>query len=178
MQMSSYCSSPSRRRHCSKASSVNFWLLLSGCMRAYAPRENYATAAMTHCMKPPATMQQQQPQQPQLPPGWLAVTDPVSNRVYFANPSTGQTSWEPPVPVSAPPPPPVFIQPPPPKRPFNELEQLSAGKIADMCHVQPNHEPYKPLESHLLSAQPPHTEESRLETRLATLEDQLRRQSS
>jgi hypothetical protein len=149
----------------------------------HAPQET-PTAAAPHddddALSPPVTMQQQQ--QAQLPPGWLAVTDPVSNRIYFANPSTGQTSWEPPVSLPAPPPPPppppVVIQPPPPKRPFNELEQLSAGKIADMCHVQPNHEPYKPLESHLLSAQPPHTEESRIETRLATLEDQLRRQSS
>ena len=109
---------------------------------------------------------------PSLPPGWLAVSDPVSGRVYFANPSTGQTSWE--VPVHLPPPP-VIV--PPPTKPFNELEFLSAGKIADMCHLQQKKEPYQPLEGHLLSAQPPHTEEARLETRIATLCDQLKRQS-
>lgn len=109
---------------------------------------------------------QQQPPQP-LPPGWMAVTDPVSGRVYYANPTTGQTSWEPP--MLAPPPP-----PPPPKLAFNELH-VSAGNVADMCHL-PNREPYRPLESHLLSAQPPHTEEARLEIRMATLYDQLKRQ--
>lgn len=32
-----------------------------------------------------------------LPAGWLTATDPVSGSIYYANPSTGQTSWEPPV---------------------------------------------------------------------------------
>jgi hypothetical protein len=105
-------------------------------------------------------MQQQQPPPPpySLPPGWVAATDPVSGHIYFANPSTGETSWEPPA----------------PPQPFNELESISAGKIADICHMQQNvYSPYKPLEPHLLGVQPPHTEEARLEIRIATLYDQL-----
>lgn len=122
-----------------------------------------------------STMQKQHAPPPLLPPGWMAVTDPVSGRVYFANPTTGQTSWEPP--RVAPPPPPVLPPPPPPKPAFNELH-VSAGKMADVCHMHPNREPYRPLESHLFSVQSPHTEEARLEIRMATLYDQLKRQSS
>jgi hypothetical protein len=123
-----------------------------------------------------SVMQQQQPPAaPTLPPGWMAVNDPVSGRVYFANPTTGQTSWEPPSMVPLPTP--VTIIPPPPKPAFDEL-QISAGKIADLCSMQPNREAYRPLESHLLSAQPPHAEEARLEIRLAKLYEQLNRQSS
>jgi len=51
-----------------------------------------------------------------LPPGWIAVTDPVSGRVYYANSITGQTTWEPPAPVPPPPPPPPTTIPPPPLR--------------------------------------------------------------
>ncbi len=29
-----------------------------------------------------------------LPKGWIAVTDPSSGQVYFANPGTGESSWE------------------------------------------------------------------------------------
>jgi hypothetical protein len=50
---------------------------------------------------------------PSLPPGWVMTTDPVSGRVYYANPTTGETTWEPPAPV-LPPPPGVFLTPPPP----------------------------------------------------------------
>jgi hypothetical protein len=31
-----------------------------------------------------------------LPPGWVAASDPISGNPYYANPSTGQTSWDPP----------------------------------------------------------------------------------
>lgn len=128
--------------------------------------------------------QQQQQQQflpPPLPPGWIAATAPDSGRVYYANPTTGETSWDPPVviPPPLPPPPVVMQQPQPAPKPFNNELEISAGKIADMCRMQPRHgEQYQsPLESHLLSAQPPHVEEARLEIRLATLYDQLKRQS-
>mmetsp|Transcript_27724 Transcript_27724/g.50228 ORF Transcript_27724/g.50228 Transcript_27724/m.50228 type:complete len:118 (+) Transcript_27724:165-518(+) len=115
---------------------------------------------------------------PPLPPGWVSANDPVSGRVYFANPTTRETSWEPPIMIPPPPPPPVALFPAPPSKPsFNEIH-VSAGKIADMCSMQPNREPYRPLESHLLSALPPHIEEARLETRMATLYDQLNRLSS
>lgn len=53
--------------------------------------------------------------QPQLrvPPGWMIVKDPVSGQNYYANPTTGMTSWTPPPQVIPPPPPP----PPPASRP-------------------------------------------------------------
>mmetsp|Transcript_978 Transcript_978/g.1719 ORF Transcript_978/g.1719 Transcript_978/m.1719 type:complete len:214 (+) Transcript_978:4450-5091(+) len=40
---------------------------------------------------------------PLLPPGWIPATDPISGNIYYANPSTGETSWQPP-----PPPPPLY----------------------------------------------------------------------
>lgn len=54
------------------------------------------------------------PPPPLLPPGWETAMDPVSGRSYYANRSTGETSWVPPsyFPTAAPPPP--AIQPPPP----------------------------------------------------------------
>jgi hypothetical protein len=33
------------------------------------------------------------PQQTALPVGWEALTDPATNRVYYYETSTGQTSW-------------------------------------------------------------------------------------
>lgn len=45
-----------------------------------------------------------------LPPGWISVVDPVSGKTYYANPSTGQTSWEPPK-FPLPPPPPLPMPP-------------------------------------------------------------------
>ena len=53
--------------------------------------------------------QQQQPQQQQqqaggdgLPPGWLQLVDPTSNRPYYVDQSTGQSQWEPPSPAPQP----------------------------------------------------------------------------
>jgi|AntRauTorckE5430_2_1112549.scaffolds.fasta_scaffold11452_3 hypothetical protein len=42
---------------------------------------------------------------PLLPPGWVTANDPISGHPYYANPNTGETSWQPPA-VSIPPPPP------------------------------------------------------------------------
>jgi WW domain. len=39
---------------------------------------------------------------PPLPPGWIPTTDPVSGNIYYANPSTGETSWQPPPPHPVP----------------------------------------------------------------------------
>jgi len=33
---------------------------------------------------------------PQLPEGWIALQDPSSGKTYYANQTTGQTSWDPP----------------------------------------------------------------------------------
>lgn len=46
----------------------------------------------------------------QLAAGWIALQDPSSGRTYYANQTTGQTSWE--MPVAAPAPAPVPQQPP------------------------------------------------------------------
>ena len=35
-------------------------------------------------------------------PGWVAIQDPNSGQTYYANQSTGESSWEPPVAASAP----------------------------------------------------------------------------
>jgi len=48
----------------------------------------------------------------QLPPGWITANDPISGNVYYANPGTGETSWQPPAAAAIIPPPP----PPPPLR--------------------------------------------------------------
>jgi hypothetical protein len=77
---------------------------------APAAKQNYSYATTTaHTSDSP----------PPLPPGWVAGTDPMSGCIYLANPSTGQTSWEAPT-LS---------------KPLNELESISVGKIADMCHA-------------------------------------------
>ena len=62
-----------------------------------------------------------------------------------------------------------------------EFPEMSAGMLADLCHIQqqtfPNQAAYTPVQPILLSStsKPPHMEEGRLEIRLATLYDQLRR---
>ncbi|CAE7565076.1 pub1 [Symbiodinium natans] len=38
---------------------------------------------------------------PALPPGWEQAVDPASGKVYYANRSTGETSWVPPAPAAA-----------------------------------------------------------------------------
>mmetsp|Transcript_62957 Transcript_62957/g.74463 ORF Transcript_62957/g.74463 Transcript_62957/m.74463 type:complete len:298 (+) Transcript_62957:571-1464(+) len=36
----------------------------------------------------------------QLPPGWMAIQDPASGMTYYANQTTGETTWERPAPVA------------------------------------------------------------------------------
>ena len=50
---------------------------------------------------------------PPLPPGWEQAIDPASGSAYYANRSTGETSWTPPFPPPLPviPPPQVMQQP-------------------------------------------------------------------
>lgn len=54
--------------------------------------------------------QHQKPQQYQLPPGWEEAFDPTTGRAYYANATTGASSWDKPQQLPFPPPPP----PPPP----------------------------------------------------------------
>ena len=49
--------------------------------------------------------------QPQLQPGWEQANDPISGRPYYANRSTGETSWEPP----------LYFPPPPPPQPNHNM---------------------------------------------------------
>eukprot|EP00571_Detonula_confervacea_P003022 CAMPEP_0172314818 /NCGR_PEP_ID=MMETSP1058-20130122/23351_1 /TAXON_ID=83371 /ORGANISM="Detonula confervacea, Strain CCMP 353" /LENGTH=284 /DNA_ID=CAMNT_0013028765 /DNA_START=133 /DNA_END=984 /DNA_ORIENTATION=+ len=51
------------------------------------------------------------PTHPPLPPGWEQAVDTARGRCYYANRSTGETSWTPP--PYFPPPPPTVLQPPP-----------------------------------------------------------------
>ena len=51
---------------------------------------------------------------PPLPPGWVTATDPISGNLYWANPLTGQTSWQFP-PITG-----INIPPPPPPQPVRE----------------------------------------------------------
>eukprot|EP00928_Gymnodinium_smaydae_P080507 TRINITY_DN64192_c1_g1_i1.p2 TRINITY_DN64192_c1_g1~~TRINITY_DN64192_c1_g1_i1.p2 ORF type:complete len:275 (-),score=66.97 TRINITY_DN64192_c1_g1_i1:152-976(-) len=47
-----------------------------------------------------------------LPPGWEAVSDPASGKIYYCNRATGESSWTPPAaPAAAPPPPMMAPQP-------------------------------------------------------------------
>ena len=58
----------------------------------------------------PLFLQQGSTAEPSLLPGWVAVQDPSSGQTYYANQSTGEASWEPPlapVPQPAPTPAPV-----------------------------------------------------------------------
>jgi len=101
-----------------------------GQMGVYQPQHHHGVNVIPHNEGQPAHMQQQQymqstqiqtqmqmqtmqaavahlhppppPPPLSLPPGWITATDPVSGRIYYANPTTGQTSWEPPVPVPVP----------------------------------------------------------------------------
>lgn len=36
-----------------------------------------------------------------LPPGWIRVSDPNTGRLYYANPTSGESSWEPPFDLAA-----------------------------------------------------------------------------
>ena len=67
------------------------------------------------------------PPPPPLPPGWEQANDPASGRIYFANRSTGETSWTPPA-VHFPPPPHNMLQPPP----MQHVQQPNS----DMYHQQ------------------------------------------
>jgi hypothetical protein len=56
--------------------------------------------------------QYQHQQQYQLPPGWVETTDPTTGRAYYANATTGESSWDKPYTLTPfqPPPPPQLQQ--------------------------------------------------------------------
>ena len=58
----------------------------------------------TQQIQHPVQQQQQEPAQSQsgLPPGWIQLVDPSSNRPYYVDQNTGQSQWEPPTPVAQP----------------------------------------------------------------------------
>eukprot|EP00956_Cyclotella_meneghiniana_P036579 scaffold127602_cov60-Cyclotella_meneghiniana.AAC.2 len=72
-------------------------------------QQSYQQQQVVHQEQP--VMQQQMHQEqvqppennavPSLPPGWVALQDPSSGMTYYANQSTGESSWEPPQPVAA-----------------------------------------------------------------------------
>lgn len=138
-----------------------------------------------------------QQQQQQLPPGWVAATDPVSGTVYYANPTTGETQWTPPMimmtPVGSSVPSTTNVIPTQPlgwmprvqsvlARKNGELSvECSAGTIADLCNVRRSEQPdrefyYEPLDPCSMSrtAQPPSIESGRVDIRLASLQSKLR----
>eukprot|EP00569_Conticribra_weissflogii_P011483 CAMPEP_0171379898 /NCGR_PEP_ID=MMETSP0879-20121228/27919_1 /TAXON_ID=67004 /ORGANISM="Thalassiosira weissflogii, Strain CCMP1336" /LENGTH=364 /DNA_ID=CAMNT_0011890819 /DNA_START=28 /DNA_END=1122 /DNA_ORIENTATION=+ len=81
-----------------------------------------------------------QPTQPLLPPGWVQTTDPTSGRPYYANPTTGQTSWEPPPYFPPPPPPAVNPSIPPPRAPHHapQFQQPPyTNPFPQTHHIQP-----------------------------------------
>jgi hypothetical protein len=58
-----------------------------------------------------------------LPPGWFAVTDPSSGNTYYANPATGESSWDRPKVIAAPPPKVEEVEPPPPPPPADDDDE-------------------------------------------------------
>ena len=82
--------------------------------------QNYQQEPLPYTVPPP--LQPPQPPAFTLPPGWITATDPVSGRMYYANASTGQTSWDPPS-LPPPPPPPVQLISPPASVPNPDMIQ-------------------------------------------------------
>jgi len=73
-------------------------------------------------------LQPTQPEQanagPPLLPGWLAVQDPTSGQTYYANQSTGEASWEPPLaPAPQPAPAATSYEAQPAPNPAQQLQQ-------------------------------------------------------
>lgn len=75
---------------------------------------------------------QNQPLHLVLPPGWMSVIDPISGKTYYANPSTGQTSWDPPKLPPPPPPPSQPLQLPPPLSTVNPNVSINLQGLASV----------------------------------------------
>eukprot|EP00804_Cyclotella_cryptica_P019139 CCRYP_017808-RA/>CCRYP_017808-RA protein AED:0.03 eAED:0.03 QI:206/1/1/1/0.5/0.33/3/325/334 len=105
------------------------------------PRKNDSRGEMQHPNHPSFPLP---PPQPPLPPGWEQAFDPSSGRHYFANRSTGETSWEPPLPPPPPPPPPSYFAPPPPI----SLPPTTPSNPGMMPQVQNHQYPVQPPIQH------------------------------
>jgi len=64
--------------------------------------DTYKTSSQYSQQQSYASHAPSQPQGDQLPPGWAALQDPSSGRTYYANQSTGESSWEKPQMAPAP----------------------------------------------------------------------------
>ena len=74
-----------------------------------------ATTAQQHTQQPTqaAASSQTAPAAEQLPSGWIALSDPSSGRTYYANQTSGETTWEKPeAPKAAPAPAPTPVPAP------------------------------------------------------------------
>mmetsp|Transcript_20539 Transcript_20539/g.30431 ORF Transcript_20539/g.30431 Transcript_20539/m.30431 type:complete len:949 (-) Transcript_20539:2897-5743(-) len=65
-------------------------------------QQAYAQQPSTQAQAAPAPAARSQPSSDQLPPGWMALQDPTSGMTYYANQTTGETTWEKPVAAPAP----------------------------------------------------------------------------
>lgn len=102
----------------------------------------------------PSKQPQQQQTIPQaaqggLPAGWIQLQDPTTNRTYYVDQSTGQSQWEPPVPVSTPVPVPVSV-------PSVEQQSVPQGhqQLQQPTRVQPAQQPSQPEQSQVHQQQP------------------------
>ena len=82
------------------------------------------------------------PPHPPLPPGWEQAFAPGSGQPYYANRSTGETSWTPPCPppyFPPPPPPPAPLIPPPPPASDPRLRMLPAAAAQPQPQFRPDY---------------------------------------
>lgn len=154
-----------------------------------------------------------------LPPGWIQANDPQTGRIYYCNPTTKETQWDPPSTSTRVPTPPapsstrsvasssksntphahhhnsnpdllvplvrnLFDQvaafPEQTAATDLELNGISPGQIADLCHMKQAdthgaNEAYTPLNPYTMSVlrRPPETEQARLDVRLYELREKL-----
>ena len=81
--------------------------------------------------QPAASMPQAPAPSDELPPGWIALQDPNSGMTYYANQTTGETTWDRPAPVSAPAPAPQPAQAEPTTQTPSKSKKTVASKYGD-----------------------------------------------
>lgn len=90
----------------------------------------------------------------QLPPGWIAAIDPSSGKTYYANSTTGKSSWTPPASIT------IRAPPPPPPRLLQQQTALTAPLYQQpQQNTTSSHyaaaQPFYPLEQHPTNANIP-----------------------